>query len=103
MAKEKEVSDEIIVKDPQVLRPVDLPLVITLPESASKAQVAFAKVLNAYAYKNPTKWAKKKDDSVDPVTKGTVKGLITQLKELKNAPDPVETEGGLQFGNKLLT
>ena len=71
-------SDEIIVKDPQDLRPVALPLVITLPADASKAQIEFAKILNAYAYQNPTKWAIKKGK------------LIAQLKELKNAPDPIE-------------
>ncbi len=93
-------SDEIIVKDPLVLRPVELPLVITLPSNASKAQIAFAKVLNAYAYKNPTKWAYKKDDKMVNGTK--VKGLITQLKELKDAPDPIEAQN-LKFGNKLIS
>lgn len=80
MSKEKvtEKNDEIVVNDPQILRPKVLPLVIELPASASAAQVEFAKVLNAYAYKNPEKWAIKK-----PV-------LLAQLKALKNAPDPVE-------------
>ncbi len=81
-----EVSDEIIVRDPQVLRPVELPLVVELPAGASKAQEAYAKVLNSYAYQNPEKWAKKQ--SV----------LISKLKELKNAPDPVEEN--LKFGTK---
>src|SRR5581483_5075741 len=68
---------EIIVKDPvNLVR--DLPLVVTLPDDASKAQIAFAKLLNAYAYQNPEKWAVRKD------------GLIAELKALKNAPDPVE-------------
>lgn len=94
MAKEKiekveEVSDEIIVRDPLVLRPVDLPLVIELPASASKAQVEFAKVLNAYAYKNPEKWAVKKDK------------LLAELKAKKNSPDPVEDN--LKFGNRRLS
>lgn len=94
MAKEKlekveEVSDEIIVRDPLVLRPVDLPLVVELPASASKAQVEFAKVLNGYAYKNPTKWAVKKDK------------LLAELKAKKNAPDPVEDN--LKFGNRRLS
>lgn len=105
MAKEKtavEKSDEIIVNDPQILRPKDLPLVVILPEGASKAQIEFAKVLNAYAYKNPEKWAIKKDDRQIEGGK-TVKGLITILKELKNAPDPVEDTGGkLSFSNKLI-
>lgn len=89
-------SDEIVVKDPLVIRPVELPLVITLPASASKAQVEYAKTLNGYAYKNPEKWAFKKDDRT--VDGKVVKGLITKLKELKNAPDPVEEN--LKFGKK---
>lgn len=85
-----ETVDEIVVRDPQIIKPVDLPLVITLPESASKAQVEFAKVLNGYAYKNPTKWEVKKE------------ALLKQLKNLKNAPDPVNTERGvLTIGTKL--
>ena len=83
-------SDEIIVNDPEILRPKVLPLVIELPETASKAQIEFAKVLNGYAYKNPTKWNIKK-------TK-----LIAQLKALKNAPDPKEQLGGkLSYSSKL--
>ena|SRR5689334_8522705 len=75
-----DTSDEIVVKDPQDLRPQSLPLVITLPKSASKAQIEYAKVLNGYAYKNPAKWAIKK------------KVLLAKLEALKNAPDPVEDE-----------
>lgn len=82
-------NDGIEVNDPMDLRPVELPLVIKLPEGASKAQIAFAKTLNAYAYQNPTKWAQKKDDRIENGT--VVKGLITQLKELKSAPDPIES------------
>ena len=78
--KENEkVEQEIVVGDPQILRPTELPLVVQLPEDASKAQVAFAKSLNSYAYQNPKKWEQKKDK------------LIEKLKELKNAPDPVES------------
>ena len=96
----KEISNEIIVRDPLELRPVELPLVITLPEGASEAQVAFAKVLNAYAYKNPQKWATKKDDFTNTAGQ-VVKGLISQLKDLKNAPAPIE--GALKFGKKNLS
>jgi hypothetical protein len=81
------VDDEIIVKDPQDIRPVSLPLVVTLPESASKAQVAYTKILNAYAYKNPVKWLTKKE------------ALIAHLKDLKTAPDPIENPN-LQIGQK---
>lgn len=93
----KEVkTDEIEVNDPMVLRPKELPLVVKLPEGASKAQIAYAKILNAYAYQNPTKWMEKKDDRV--VNGAMVKGLITILKELKNAPDPRE-DANLKINN----
>jgi hypothetical protein len=99
MSKEKELgktveapkvddSQGIEVNDPMDLRPTELPLVIKLPVDASKAQIEYAKKLNSYAYQNPTKWADKKDDKV--VNGAVVKGLISKLKDLKNAPDPVE-------------
>ena len=81
MAKTDEnTKDEIIVNDPQVIRPVDLPLVVELPDGASESQQAFAKVINAYAYQNPAKWAIKKDK------------LVNQLKALKDVP-LVEEDG----------
>lgn len=83
-----EDEQEIEVNDPMDLRPVELPLVIKLPKGASLAQEAYAKTLNGYAYKNPKKWAEKKDDKV--IDGKVVKGLISKLKDLKNAPDPVE-------------
>lgn len=93
-------EQEIIVSDPEVLRPVELPFVVKLPDGASKAQIEFAKVLNAYAYKNPTKWKIKKEDKVLPNGK-VIKGLISQLRDLKNAPDP-RNDDKLSFKNKLL-
>ena len=89
--KNKKVTDDnqgIEVDSPLDLRPTELPLVVKLPEDASKAQIAFAKVLNGYAYKNPAKFEAKKDDKI--VNGVVVKGFLTQLKELKNASDPVE-------------
>lgn len=100
-------EDEIIVKDPQVLRPVELPLVITLPESANDAQREYAKTLNAYAYTNPEKWAVKKDDFTNE--KGQVtKGLISKLKELGKDPSKLSLyigggDGNLTIGSKLPT
>lgn len=85
---EEKIEGEIVVNDPQILRPKELPLIVVLPEGASKAQIAYAKILNAYAYQNPEKWAMKKDDRV--INGAVVKGLISKLKELKNAPDPIE-------------
>ena len=62
-----------------------LPLIVKLPESASKAQIAYAKVINAYAYQNPKKFATKKE------------AMIKHLLSLKNASDPVE--GNLKINN----
>lgn len=53
--------DRIEVGDPVSVRPKDLPLVVRVPDSASSAQKEYAKVLNAYAYHNPEKWAVKKE------------------------------------------
>lgn len=70
LPKGDEVADEedtdengFVVKDPQVLLPKDLPLVITMPEGQgwkNPEQEAYAKVLNAAAYANPN-WEKVKD------------------------------------------
>ena len=70
-------SDEIIVGDPQALRPVELPLVVKPADGSWKneVQAKFAKVLNAYAYKNVKKWETKKGV------------LIAQLKELGEHPE----------------
>ena len=82
--------DEIIVREPINLKQ-ELPLVIVLPEDASDAQKEFARTLNAYAYKNPVKWAIKKDK------------LITKLKALKDAPAKVQFGvGKLTYGKKTL-
>lgn len=80
-----ESSDEIIVSDPMILRPKELPLVVTLPENASGAQKEYAKILNAYAYQNPEKWAEKKNI------------LIAKLKSYKDL-NTLNT----QFGGKLI-
>jgi len=95
---EEQVEQEsgIIVRDPEAFRPVDLPLVVTLPNNASKAQIEYAKVLNAYAYSNPEKWKEKKDTKV--LDGRTVLGLIAKLEALKNAPDPVQENVRLTVG-----
>ena len=56
------VTSDFTVQDPTVMRPKELPLVIT-PNSGSwknENQAKYAQTLNAYAYKNPEKWATKK-------------------------------------------
>ena len=62
---EQDEEDEKAPKTPQLgdpmdLRPQKLPVIVRLPANASSAQKEYAKILNGYAYKNPTKWAKKK-------------------------------------------
>lgn len=91
-------SQGIEINNPMDIRPTELPLVVKLPADASNAQIAFAKTLNGYAYKNPEKWNSKKDDKV--VNGVLVKGLVTRLKELKNAPDPVE--GNLKINKSAI-
>lgn len=85
--KSTETKSGIVVRNPLDLRPVELPLVIELPEGASEAQKAYANILNAYAYKNPTKWAIKKDK------------LIAELEKRASWPDPLPQEGGIKYKN----
>lgn len=68
----------IIVRDTETFRPKVLPLIVVLPEGASKAQIERAKVLNGFAYQFPDKWAARKEV------------LLAELEALKDAPDPVE-------------
>ena len=96
---EKEAAkneDGIIVRDPQVLRPTELPLVVE-PEDgewANPEQAEYAKVLNAYAYKNPKKWVVKKAV------------LLAQLRELGSNPSKIEqlrgVRGSISYKNKLM-
>ncbi len=93
-ASDESDEDGIIVKDPQVLRPVSLPLVVTLPESATDEQKEYVKTLNAYAYSNPEKWSIKKDV------------LIARLKEIGKDPSKLSLyrggeEGSLKVGKPL--
>jgi len=76
------------VGDPQLLRPTELPLVIKPAKGGewkNDEQSQFAAFLNAYAYKNPKKWADKKLDKT--VGGKVIKGLITQLIELGDHPE----------------
>lgn len=99
---ETDDNDGIEINEPVDIK-TDLPLVVKLPETASKAQIEYAKLLNAYAYQSPANWKREKDDQIDPNTGAViVKGLITKLKDLKNAPDPVEVEGGLKYPSNRL-
>lgn len=60
--------DGIDVADPEILKPVELPLVIKPSKGRSwenDEQAEYARYLNAYAYKNPKKWRKKKKALLD--------------------------------------
>jgi len=90
------VSNGIEVGDPQILRPKELPLVVT-PTSGkweNDAQAEYAATLNAYAYKNPEKWAIKKDV------------LVAQLTEIGKNPKTIEKfrgiRGNVSFKNQLI-
>lgn len=89
-------KSNILVEDVQVLKPRELPLVVK-PASgawANEAQEEYARTLNGYAYKNPTKWAKKKAV------------LLVQLENLATDPEGIVKLRGantkLTFGNKLI-
>lgn len=100
---EVKAVNNIIVEDPLVLRPKELPLVVK-PESgswANEAQAEFARVLNGYAYKNTAKWEKKKAV------------LLKQLAELATNPEKIfvlkgepefqeDGSGQVKFKNQLL-
>ncbi len=92
-----ESRDGIKISDPKILRPADLPLVLE-PEDGewkNEAQARYAKTLNAYAYKNPTKWEIKKDK------------LIAQLVEIGKNPAAISkyqgnAEEGVKYSDKRL-
>lgn len=95
-----ETGYEFNVAEPHIVKPQDLPLVVTPPkgkEWANEAQAEFARTVNAYAYKNPTKWETKKD------------GMLKQLNELASNPALISVLRGaedentrLQYSNKLM-
>lgn len=74
MAKTKEKIEDtvdtettdsgIIVLDPESYRPKTLPLIIKLPETANAAQIAYAQILNGYAYSYTEKWKVRKDELI---------------------------------------
>lgn len=78
-----EDQDSVEVGDPEELKPKVLPLVVT-PKGGAKddefggwnnaSAFSHAKTLNAYAYKNPRKWKKKKNV------------LVARLVELNELP-----------------
>ncbi len=89
---------ELVVGDPQLLRPIELPLVVRPAEGKewkNAEQAEYAAVLNGYAYRNPKKWAAKKD------------ALIKTLHEIGSNPEAIiKVRGnvsGVSFKNKLIS
>lgn len=90
-------EQEIVVGDPEELRPRELPLVVKPAEGkewANPEQAEFAKTLNGYAYKNPTKWKAKKAK------------LLEQLVAIGNDPSLLRVlaprGSNLSFKNKII-
>lgn len=90
-----ETIGDVEVGDPQILRPVELPLVVKPAkggEWANEAQAKYAAGLNAYAYKNPAKWAAKKNDRT--VNGKVILGLISKLIEIGKDPSALQKYTG---------
>lgn len=94
----KETSSGFSVKDPEVIMPKELPLIVTPDkgEWENEAQAEYARTLNGYAYKNPEKWKAKKE------------GLLKALEEMGTNPNLIVKKRGnidpnvrVEFGNKL--
>lgn len=99
MVKKETVADDVSsestiteVSDPMVLRPKELPLVVK-GNWKNDNQATYAAILNAYAYRNPTKWAAKKDV------------LLKQLEMVGKDPGSFYRFAGrpdrIQYSNKL--
>ncbi len=107
---EADSHDGIDVGDPEILKPKTLPLVVKpagkkdedlkdLPNGGWKnaEQSEYARGINAYAYKNPAKFGKKKNV------------LVARLAEIGNDPSKLslykgvsEDAGSLKFTDKRL-
>lgn len=103
-----ETIGEINVADPLVLRPRELPLVVT-PAGGSwknEAQAEYAKIVNAYAYKNPKKWNAviAKEGLLSGKSKKDI--LIARLAEIGNDPEMLNKyspqDANTKFSNKLM-
>lgn len=89
---------DIQVADPEVLRPKELPLVVTPgkgKEWKNPEQAEYARTLNGYAYRNPAKWGQKKAK------------LLANLVEIGSDPRAIikfrsNEDGHMTFKNKLI-
>ncbi len=99
-------TSDIEVEDPELLMPKELPLVIKPKGGKWKndEQVAYAKVLNAYAYKNPKKWKANKINpkTLDEIPNTSKKDIcIEQLAKLEKHPELFEQFTGNRLGDKI--
>lgn len=100
--KTVKTKPEFDVIDPEVAKPRTLPLIVQpaggIDESKpflgwkNKRQMEFAKIVSAYAYQNPDKWAYKPVREVDGVVQETnlptkKERLLAKLSALGNMPD----------------
>jgi len=61
--KDVKSTQEFTVRDPQIIKPKELPLVLEPADGEewlNPEQAEYARTLNGYAYKNPEKWEEKK-------------------------------------------
>lgn len=88
------MSKEIKINDPKIVEVKDLPLVVELPDDASEGQKEYAKMINSYAYQNPTKFALKKDAMLKKLKSLTGKPKAKKKTNvtIKKADSPVEVE-----------
>ena len=91
----------IVVGDPLLLRPVELPLVVKPADEevgwANDAQAEYANILNAYAYKNPKKWEIKKDVLLKQLV-----GLAKDPSKLSVYTGIAADEGRLSYKNRVI-
>lgn len=110
-----ETIGDISVSDPEIARPRELPLIVKPAnggEWKNKEQAEYAKVVNAYAYKNPDKWKAVISYEGKFAGKSKKDVLIARLAEIGEnprmlqvySPQERDAEGKakLQYRNKLM-
>lgn len=89
------------VNEPLIIKPQDLPLVLTPgagKEWANEEQAEYAKTLNGYAYKNPKKWASKKGKLLKSLTR-----LATDPSHINFLRGAEDENTRLTYSNKLVS
>ena len=81
--KVTETKKEIVINDVDIPSVKELPLVVELPKTASEAQKQYAKLINAYAYQNPEKFALKKESMLKKLKSLEGKAVKKKTSKLK--------------------